>query len=83
MRYTAVFTGLLDLKKPGEYPYLVMDGEGNGVVRRGRPPYDRMGVEIRFDQLPEAPRTLVLTHYRIVWNLAGSGPTQEAAGRRA
>jgi hypothetical protein len=46
-RYTAVFTGLLSLKSPGEYLYLSMDeaplGPGCYTLRRGRPPYEKMG----------------------------------------
>jgi len=41
-RYTAVFTGLLSLKKPGEYLYWRMGEEPGGAeaytVSRGRPP---------------------------------------------
>ena len=29
-RYTAIFTGLLSLKKPGEYPYARMDDDPLG-----------------------------------------------------
>jgi len=65
-----VFTGLLDLRKPGEYPYLVMDQEGNGAVHRGRPPYDRMGTEIRFHDLPQACQRLVMKRYRVMWDIA-------------
>jgi hypothetical protein len=32
-RYTAVFTGLLSLKKPGEYAYLRMSHDPFGSVR--------------------------------------------------
>jgi hypothetical protein len=49
-RYTAVFTGLLSLKKPGEYLYLSMDetplGPGTYTLHRDRPPYEKMGREI-------------------------------------
>ena len=58
-RYTAVFTGLLSLKKPGEYPYLSMSGDplafGGGSPHRGRPHYERMGYEISFEDLPKEP----------------------------
>jgi len=71
-RYTAVFTGLYDLKRPGEYPYLSMgespDG-GDGSLRRGRPPYGRLGREISFEDLPEAHRAAVLDAYRELWGL--------------
>ena len=72
-RYTAVFTGLFDPKEPGEYPYLVMGGDapwnGGNALRRGRPPYGRMGREIRFEGLPEECRRLVLDAYRELWGL--------------
>ena len=51
-RYTAVFTGLLSLEKPGEYTYLRMGddppGSGNYTIDRGRPPYGELGREISF-----------------------------------
>ena len=73
-RYTAVFTGLFDLKKPGEYPYLCMGEEplatgGSYALRRGRAPYERMGCEILFGDLPEDCRRLVLDVYRDLWGL--------------
>ncbi len=72
-RYTVVFTGLLSLKKPGEYPYLSMSGDslasGGSSLRRGRPPYERMGCEILFGDLPEDCRRLVLDAYRDQWGL--------------
>lgn len=72
-RYTAVFTGLLSLKKPGEYPYLPMSGDplasGGSSLHRGRPPYERMGCEISFEDLPEDCRLLVLSTYRDLWAL--------------
>lgn len=72
-RYTAVFTGLLSLKKPGEYLYLTMDedplGTGARTLRRDRPPYEKMGREIPFEDLPEGCRRLVLDTYRELWNL--------------
>ena len=72
-RYTAVFTGLLSLKKPGEYLYLSMDevplGSGAYTLRRDRPPYEKMGREISFKDLPEDCRRLVLDTYRELWNL--------------
>ncbi len=71
-RYTTIFTGLLDLKRPGEYLYLsIGDGpEGeDGSLCRGRLPYERMGREIRFIDLPEECRTLVLDSYRGLWGL--------------
>ena len=72
-RYTAVFTGLLSLKKPGEYLYLSMDeaplGPGTYTMRRGRPPYEKMGRGISFGNFPEDCRRLVLDTYRRLWNL--------------
>jgi hypothetical protein len=72
-RYTAVFTGLLSLKKPGEYTYLRMGEDpcapDGYTVDVGRPPYGEMGSEISFGELPEACRRLVLDTYRRVWNL--------------
>ena len=72
-RYTAVFTGLLTLKKPGEYHYVRMGedpcGTDGHTVSRGRPPYGELGREISFGDLPEACRRLVLDTYRKMWNL--------------
>jgi len=72
-RYTAVFTGLLSLRKPGEYLYVRMSedpcGAGGYVVRGGRPPYGELGREISFGVLPEGCKRLVLDTYRKMWNL--------------
>jgi hypothetical protein len=73
-RYTAVFTGLLSAKKPGEYPYLSMSGdplspEVSTLLSRGRPPYERMGREIPFQDLPQVCQRLVLEAYRHLWSL--------------
>ena len=72
-RYTAVFTGLFNLKKPGEYPYLTMGedspGHGRGELRRGRPPYGRPRREIQFEDFPEWFRAIVLDTYRELWGL--------------
>jgi hypothetical protein len=73
-RYTAIFTGALAEKKPGEYLYLTMseDPAGPGrsnALHRGRPPYERLGREISFDDFPEACRSLVLENYRRLWGL--------------
>jgi hypothetical protein len=72
-RYTAVFTGLLSLKKPGEYFYLSMDeaplGPGTYTLRRDRPPFEKMGREPSFGDFPENGRQLVLDTYRELWNL--------------
>jgi hypothetical protein len=72
-RYTAVFTGLFDLKKPREYPYLTM-GEGpaatrRGELRHGRQPYGRMRREIRLEDLPEEFQAVVLDAYQELWGL--------------
>jgi hypothetical protein len=70
-RYTVVFTGFFD-RKPGEYLYLSMGGSlapGNGTLYRGRPPYERMGCEIPFGDLPEDCQRLVLNTYRELWDL--------------
>jgi hypothetical protein len=73
-RYTAVFTGFCTDKKPGEYLYLSISDEpsapgGGSSLRRGRPPYERMGREISFEDLPEDYRRLVLDVYRDLWSL--------------
>ncbi len=38
-------------------------------MRRGRSPYERMGREIPFEELPEGCRRLVLGTYRALWGL--------------
>ena len=72
-RYTAVFTGLFTGKKPGEYLYLSMSQDpltpGGSALRRGRAPYERMGREVSFEELPEDCRRLVLDVYRELWDL--------------
>ena len=68
-RYTAVFTGLFDLKKPGEYPYLAVGDGRDGTLRRGKPPAERMRREISFEDLPEDHRREVLEAYRELWGL--------------
>jgi len=73
-RYTAVFTGVFDLKKPREYPYLYMGEEplapyNSCTLCHGRPPYERMGYEISFDDLPKDCRRLVLDIYQDLWGL--------------
>ncbi len=72
-RYTVVFTGLFDLKKPGEYPYLILDEHSvedeNYELYRGQPPYRELGGEISFQDLPESCRTLVLDVYASLWGL--------------
>ena len=64
-----MFTGLFDLKEPGEYPYVLMDGEAGDEVRRGRPPAERIRDEISFEDLPEEVRGKVLETYREMWGL--------------
>jgi hypothetical protein len=73
-RYTAVFTGHLTQKRPGEYLYLSMSEdplgpEGSSMLQRGSPPYERLGREIPFKDLPEGCRRLVLDVYRELWGL--------------
>jgi hypothetical protein len=73
-RYTAVFTGLLSVKRPGEYLHLAMreDPRGRGctgTLCRGRPPYAQLGRELPFTALPEGCRRLVLDAYRELWGL--------------
>jgi hypothetical protein len=69
-RYTVVFTGLYELKRPGEYPYLTMGEDASGgALRRGRPPYSRLGHEVHFKDLPEGCRDLILRVYRELWGL--------------
>jgi hypothetical protein len=73
-RYTAVFTGFLFLKIPGEYQYLAMRGGVRGIgdggtLRRGRPPGERLWREIPFRDLPAGCRRVVLDAYRELWGL--------------
>jgi hypothetical protein len=72
-RYTGVFTGLLSLKKPGEYLHVRMSedpfGAGGYTVSRGRPPYEKLGRETSFEDLPEECKNLMLDTYRKMWNL--------------
>jgi len=72
-RYTAVFTGHFDERKPGEYLYLTMSGEPlapvNSILSRGRPPYESMGCEISFRDFLEGCQRLVLDIYRELWDL--------------
>jgi hypothetical protein len=97
-RYTAVFTGLLSMKRPGEYPYLSMGkeplGRGGSAMRRGQPPCERMGREIPFIDLPEDCKRLVLNIYRGLWGVEESdapssipaatvGPDRSEALRRS
>ena len=75
-RYTAVFTGFLTVKKPGEYSYLAMSDDPStfedSALRCGRPPYEHMGSEIPFKDLPEDCKRLILDTYRELWGLEGS-----------
>ncbi len=72
-RYTAVFTGLLSLKRPGEYTYLRMGedplGDESYALELGRLPYGELGREISFADLPGGCKRLVLDAYRKMWNL--------------
>ena len=68
-----MFTGIYSLKKPGEYPYLVMDGESSGTgsagLRTGKPPYAWLGREVEFQDLPAERRREVLDVYESLWDL--------------
>ena len=64
-----MFTGLFDLKRPGEYPYLV--AEESGEVPRGRPPAGLIRREVGFEDLPEGVRRRVLEVYRGLWGIEG------------
>ena len=44
-------------------------GSGSYKLRRDRPPYEKLGREISFENLPEGCRQLVLDTYRELWNL--------------
>ena len=73
-RYTAMFTGALTEKKPGEYLYLTMSKDplgtkGSHTLRRGRPPYEDFGHESAFEDLPEGCQRLVLDAYMKLWDL--------------
>jgi hypothetical protein len=72
-RYTAVFTGLLSLKKPGEYLYVRTGdnplGSGGYALSRGRRPYTELGRAASFGDLPEGCKNLVLDMYQKMWNL--------------
>jgi hypothetical protein len=72
-RYTAVFTGLLSLKKPGEYLYVRMIDDplasGGYTESRGRPPYGELGREISFGDLLEGCKNLVLNMSKKMWDL--------------
>ena len=74
-RYTVVFTGLFDLKKPGEYPYLTLGEEtpesGGYSLHRGRPPYGELGQEIGSRELPLGNQKLVTEIYLNLWGLTG------------
>jgi len=66
-----VFTGLFDLKKPGEYPYMLLEGNtgGEGEISHGKPPPERIRHEIGFEDLPDVARRRVLEIYRGLWGL--------------
>lgn len=64
-----MFTGLFDLKKPGEYPYLTMERGRDGELRRGKPPAEQMRREVSFEDLPQDRKDEVLEVYRKVWDL--------------
>ena len=64
-----MFTGLFDLKKPGEYSYMLLNGEAEGELRRGKPPAERIRHEVSFEDLPESVRLRVIEAYRGMWGL--------------
>ena len=72
-RYSAVFTGFLSLKRPGEYTYLRMSddplGSGHYTCDQRRLPYTELGRETSFADLPEDCKNLVLETYRRMWDL--------------
>ena len=74
-----MFTGLFDPKKPGEYPYLVVQESGEGEVRRGRPPAGLIRREVGFEELPDGARRRVLEVYRRLWGLWGKPSGRYAA----
>jgi len=74
-RYTAILTGALAGKKPGEYLYLTMSEDpdepgGSSTLHRGRPPYEQLGREISFGDFPEECRCRILNYYRRLWDLS-------------
>ena len=72
-RYTVVFTGFFADREPGEYLYLSMGGGSlaprDDALYRGRPPYERMGREIPFGDLPEDCQRLILSTFQKLWDL--------------
>ncbi len=42
---------------------------GGSVLHRGQPPYERMGCEIPFENLPEDCQRLILDVYQDLWGL--------------
>lgn len=72
-RYTVVFTGLFDGKKPGEYYYLTMSEYPTEVagyeLHNGRPAYRKFGREIELRELPVTHRALVLDIYARLWGI--------------
>ena len=43
--------------------------DGGSALHRGRPPYERLGRKIRFEDFSEGCRHLVLDTYRELWGL--------------
>lgn len=68
-----MFTGLFDLKKTGEYPYMLLDGEAGGEagISHGKPPPELIRHEVSYEELPEPVRRKVLKIYREMWGLQG------------
>ena len=76
-RYTAVSTGLLSMRKPGECMYLTMSedplGPGGSTLRRGGAPHERMGRGVFFEGLPEGRGRLFLATHLNLWGLRKEG----------
>ena len=68
-----VFTGFFDLKKPGEYPCMPLDGKTGveGGINHGKPPPELIRHEVTYEELPEPVRRRVLEACRGTWGLPG------------
>ena len=67
-----MFTGLLESKASGEYPYMHLGGgEEEDEILSGRPPAERIRAEVSYEQLPEDVRRRVLEAYRGMWGITG------------
>ena len=80
-RFTVVFTGRYTHKTGGDFIYLSMSGapfHPQGVGQHGsdrkqidRPAYSHLGKKIKFQDLPDDCRKLVLSDYKDLWDLKG------------